>query len=188
MKNLPTITMNRINLRPFTMDDSSEVQTLAGDEYVAKTTLYIPHPYEDGEAEKWIKTHEEECWKGRALTLAVEDKESRKLMGAITLGMNKAYDHGEIAYWVGKPYMNKGYCTEAAKGLIQYGFEELNLHRIYARYMDNNPASGKVMEKLGMKYEGVLREHVKKWGKYYDLYHYGILRHEFKIGTESVVW
>lgn len=181
MNKLPTISLDRLVLRPFTLEDCPRVQTLAGDKYVAKTTLYIPHPYKEGEAEKWISTHENDFQSKGVITLAIIEKEEKQLMGAISLGINRTYEHGEIAYWVGKAYSGKGYCTEAAKGLIRYGFEQENLNRVYARYMDNNPASGKVMEKIGMKYEGTLRKHVKKWGEYYDLLHYGILKSEYNL-------
>lgn len=55
----------------------------------------------------------------------------------------------------------------------------MKLNRIFARYLGKNPASGKVMEKLGMKYEGRLRQHVRKWDQYEDLVYYGLLRDEY---------
>lgn len=58
-------------------------------------------------------------------------------------------------------------------------FEEMNVNRVYARFLGKNPASGRVMEKLGMKYEGALRQHVKKWGEYEDLIYYGLLKDEY---------
>lgn len=63
----------------------------------------------------------------------------------------------------------RGYCTEAGKAVLKYGFEELKLNKIYAHYMTNNPASGKVMGKMGMSYEGCCLQHVKKWDEYLDL-------------------
>ena len=63
--------------------------------------------------------------------------------------------------------------------MLKYGFEKMNLNRIYACHLGKNPASGKVMEKIGMKYEGLLRKHVKKWGKYEDLLYYGLLKKEY---------
>ena len=83
-----------------------------------------------------------------------------------------------MGYWIGVPYWNKGYCSEAAKALIGYGFDELGLNRVFAEHMVRNPASGRVMEKAGMTYEGTLRQHVKKWDRYEDLKVYGILRTE----------
>ena len=166
-------------MRPFTTHDAEIVQELAGDRYIAEMTLYIPYPYEDGMAEKWIGTHSNNFNEDRLLELAIEHKEDKYLIGAISIGLNKKYNHGELAYWIGKKYKNNGYCTEAAKGMVTYAFEEMKLNRIFARHLGKNPASGKVMSKLGMKYEGTLRQHVIKWGKYEDLVYYGLLKDEY---------
>lgn len=179
MKQLPTIPLDRLLLRPFCLKDATAVQQLAGDPYIAEMTLYIPHPYEDGMAEKWIATHADNFAAGRSLELALEHKEEQYLIGAISIGIQQNFNHGELGYWVGRKYNNNGYGTEAAKGMIRYAFEELNLHRIYARYFGKNPASGRIMEKIGMKYEGTLRQHVRKGDQYEDLIHYGLLREEY---------
>jgi len=68
---------------------------------------------------------------------------------------------------------------------MKFGFEELNLNRIYARYMEINPASGKILKKLGMKEEGHLRQHVKRMGVYQDLIYAGILRREFEKNNQE---
>ncbi|MGN7356675.1 GNAT family N-acetyltransferase [Paenibacillus sp. SAF-054] len=156
---------------------------MAGDKYIAEMTLNIPHPYEDGIAEQWIQTHQDHFREGRSIDLAIVHTEEQYLIGAISIGLNKSFDHGELGYWIGKAYKNKGYCTEAARGIMHYAFEEMNLHRIYARHLGKNPASGKVMEKLGMKYEGLLRQHIRKWDDYEDLVHYGLLKEEYTPGA-----
>ena len=163
---MPYIETERLRLRPFNLEDSKEVQRLAGDIEIAKTTLNIPHPYEDGMAEDWISRHAEAYGKGISLTLAITDKEEKYLIGAIGLIINKEHNRAELGYWIGKPYWNKGYCTEAAKAL----------NKICATHLKRNPASGKVMQKIGMEQEGVFKEHVKKWGKYEDLVYYGMVR------------
>lgn len=180
MKALPTIQLERLLLRPFSIDDAAVVQELAGDKYIAEMTLNIPHPYEDGMAEAWIKTHVDNFNEDRLLTLAIVHQEEKYLIGTISMGFNKMFDHGELAYWIGREYMNNGYCTEAAKGIVKYAFEEMKLNRIHARHLGKNPASGKVMKKIGMKYEGLLRQHVKKWGEYEDLVQYGLLKDEYR--------
>jgi len=179
MKKLPTIQLERLILRPFRLEDINIVQELAGDKYIAEMTLYIPHPYEDGMAEEWIETHIENFNEDRSLELAIVHKEEKYLIGAISIGCHKKFDHGELGYWIGRKYMNNGYCTEASKGIVRYAFEEMKLNRIFARHLGKNPASGKVMKKLGMKYEGLLRQHVRKWGKYEDLVYYGLLKDEY---------
>jgi RimJ/RimL family protein N-acetyltransferase len=80
---------------------------------------------------------------------------------------------------MGVPFWNHGYCSEAARALVTYGFEQMGLHRIYAFHFARNPASGRVMQKAGMTCEGTLRQHVKKWERYEDLVAYGILRSEY---------
>jgi RimJ/RimL family protein N-acetyltransferase len=62
---------------------------------------------------------------------------------------------------------------------VTYGFETLALHRIHAYHMTRNPASGRVMQKIGMRYEGCLRQHICKWGVFEDAAVYGILKSEF---------
>lgn len=69
--------------------------------------------------------------------------------------------------------------TKAAGVLLLYGFSTLDLHRLYAHHFPHNPASGRVLQKIGMKYEGVLREHVRKGDDFEDLVVYGLLRPEW---------
>ncbi len=178
MKELPIIELERIVLRPFDLADARAVQELAGDRSIAEMTLNIPHPYRDGVAERWIKTHRRVLKENNIYTLAMAEKDEDYLIGSITLSLYE-FDRAELGYWVGKRFWNMGYCTEAALGLVRFGFEELHLNRIYGYHLAKNPASGKVMQKIGMKYEGTLRQHIKKWGVYEDLCCYGILREEF---------
>ena len=173
-KNANIIT-ERLVLRRFTLADASEVQRLAGDKLVAATTLNIPHPYENGMAEEWISTHLKEIEDGKLSNFAITLKNTGQLIGAVGLHINKRFNRAELGYWVGVPYWNKGYCTEAARAMIKHGLEDLKLHRIFATHFVGNDASGRVMQKTGMKYEGLLRQHVCKDGQYYDLIMYSIL-------------
>ena len=79
------------------------------------------------------------------------------------------------------PYWKQGYCTEAARAVLRYGFETRGLNRIGARHLARNPASGRVMQKLGMHYEGTRRQHVLKWGVFEDIVLYAILKSEYSI-------
>ena len=175
----PTIKTERLILRPFTLDDAPELQRLIGDRDIASTTLNIPHPYEDGMAEEWIGPHQEQFDKGEEINLAIAHREQNFLIGGIGLKINKRFENAELGYWIGKPYWNQGYCTEAARAVLKYGFEILGLNRVHASHMTRNPASGRVTQKIGMKHEGCLRQHAKKWGKFEDMEAYGILRSEY---------
>jgi [ribosomal protein S5]-alanine N-acetyltransferase len=184
MSQLPTHETKRLLLRPFTLADAKDVQRLAGDRAIADTTLTIPHPYGDGMAEAWISTHQETYDQEKGMTFAITRKPDGVLLGAISLIDISKGHQAEIGYWVGKPYWSQGYCTEAASAVLRYGFSVLGLIRIHARYLTRNPASGRVMQKLGMRHEGCRRQHVMKWGKCEDIELYGILKQEWEETDE----
>ena len=179
-KQQPTIHTKRLILRPFMLKDAAEVQRLAGDRAIAAVTQAIPHPYEDGMAEDWIKTHPKSFAEEKGVVFAITFPESNTLCGAIGLVIKQEHNHAELGYWIGKPFWGNGYCTEAALVVIKYGFESLGLYRIYSSHFGSNPASGRVMQKIGMRYEGCLRQHLLKWGKFEDLVQYGILKSEWQ--------
>lgn len=165
-------------LRPFELSDAARVQLLAGDRAIAATTKNIPHPYEDGMAEAWIGSHQERFKKGQEAVFAIVLKDTGQLIGAIGLVLNLPQELAELGYWIGKEYWGCGYCTEAGYAVLRYAFGELRLHRVHAHHFSHNPASGRVMQKLGMCHEGRLREHIKKWEQFFDVEAYGILRSE----------
>ena len=180
MQDLPTLTTERLVLRPFALSDAADVQRLAGDRAVADTTLNIPHPYPDGAAEQWISSHVACFQRREIMTLAITLRASGELAGCISLRLNDTHNRAELGYWMGVPYWNQGYCSEAARAVIAYGFEQMALNRIFAHHLTRNPASGRVMQKAGMAYEGMLRQHAKKLERYEDLAIYGILRSEYQ--------
>lgn len=172
---MPTLETKRLVLRPFRPDDAAEVQRLAGEREVAAGTLTVPHPYPDGAAEEWIATHAANWAERKVLTLAVTTPGNDTLVGAVGLILTMADRRAELGYWIGIPWWNLGYATEASRAIIDFGFASLGLHRIMARHMARNPASGRVMQKLGMRQEGVLRQHTLKWGVFEDLVVYAVL-------------
>lgn len=176
----PTVVTNRLVLRPFRMIDAPLVHKLAGDRAVAATTLRIPHPYPEGFAEDWIRPQAEEFEKGKSAIFAIEIEADQQLCGAIGLAVNREDRHAELGYWIGVPYWNRGYCTEAARETLRFAFEQLHLHRVHAAHFVGNLASGRVLSKLGMKCEGQLRQHVLKWGDFLDVVVYGILKSEWE--------
>ena len=180
MKEYPKLETERLIIRQFTPADATDVQALAGDKDVAHKTLNMPHPYEDGMAEDWISTHQETYEKGEGIQLAVTRRADGALIGAIGLEINERHVHAEVGYWIGKPYWNQGYCTEAVQAVIKFGFQELGLNRIQACHFGDNPASGRVMQKAGMTYEGCRRQHVKRLGELKDLEGYSILKSEYE--------
>ncbi len=173
------LTTPRLLLRPFNLEDAPAVQELAGEWDVAATTGTIPHPYPDGAAEEWIERHREICDRGDSAVFAIVVAGDGSLVGAIGLEIDKANRQAELGYWIGKPHWGQGYGTEAARRVLRYAFEELALNRVYGLHMTKNPASGRVMEKLGMKREGTLRQALFRWKKFEDLEVYAMLREEW---------
>lgn len=96
---------------------------------------------------------------GKYRTLAIAERATDELCGTITIDVHKVFLRAELGYWISIPYRNKGYATEAARAVIDYGFDELGLRRIQATHSDGNPASGRVLERAGMAYEGTLRQY-----------------------------
>lgn len=187
MKAMPQLETGRLVLRPFTTADAAEVRRLAGDRAIADTTLNIPHPYEAGMAEAWIGTHQDTFDREQGVTLAITRKPDGVLVGAIGLmGLVKGHQ-AELGYWIGKPYWSEGYCTEAARVLLRYAFTDLALVRVHATHLTRNPASGRVMQKIGMRHEGCRRHHVKKWDQLEDVELYGILRQDWDEGAGLAV-
>ncbi len=169
-----TIRTERLILRPFCLTDAPQVKALAGDRRIYEMTLLIPHPYEDGMAESWIATHQTCFYEGGGAVFAI-CLQTGEVIGAIELHRVGAYNRAELGYWIGTEYWNRGYCTEAAKAIVEYGFKVLWCHKISATHFVENPASGRVMEKIGMSPEGVLRDEVLKEGKYITVVRYAIL-------------
>jgi RimJ/RimL family protein N-acetyltransferase len=107
-------------------------------------------------------------------------KDSGELIGCMAIeGISKHHRKGEIAYWVAIDHWSKGYCTEAGHAVVKYAFEQWGLNKITSRHKATNPASGKVMQKLGMTYEGTLRQEMFKDGEFCDLVVYGLLKSEY---------
>ncbi len=179
-KMMPVIETDRLILRPFTMTDAADVMRLAGDWAIADTTLTLPHPYLEGMAEAWISTHQESFDTGRGVTFAITRKPDGILIGTISLMSIVSGHQGELGYWIGKPFWSMGYCSEAGKAILKYAFTDLGLVRVHACHFARNPASGRVMEKMGMRYEGCRRRHAKKGERLEDLMLYGILKDEWE--------
>jgi len=181
-----TLHTERLTLRPFTLDDVPALRPLVGEKEIAATTMTIPHPYPDGEAERWIGTHQPKFDEGKATVFAVTLRDSGELIGAVGLVIKREHSHAEMGYWIGKPFWNKGYGTECGAALLECGFKTLDLNRIFAHHMTKNPQSGRVMQKIGMTYEGTLPQHVRKGDGFEDLALYGITRNQYdKLPTRN---
>lgn len=141
-----------LQLRPLLACDEADVVRYCTDAALARYSLNIPHPYPPEAARDWLAG----CWRKAALglgwswalTLPAGEDEA-PLVGVISLHWN-----GELAWWVGVPWQNRGLATRAARLVKVFAFERLQLPVLTARHMPGNLASGRVMAKLGMRYCG----------------------------------
>ncbi|HWO77405.1 MAG TPA: GNAT family N-acetyltransferase [Bacillus sp. (in: firmicutes)] len=170
-----TITTERLVLRLFQKSDAEAVTKLCNNYNIYKNTLYLPYPYSIEDALSWIEHHLDHFIANKLFEFAITDKESGELYGAIALTNNHKFNNGEMAYWIGEEFWGNGYATEAAQAILQFAFDEKQYHKVFARHFNSNPASGRVMRKLGMKKEGILIDHVRKENRYEDLVLYGII-------------
>ena len=170
-----TISTDRLVLRMFQKSDANAVTKLCNNYNIFKNTLYLPYPYSLEDALTWIERHLENFNANKSYEFAITDKETGELYGAIALTNNQKFNQGEIAYWIGEEFWKKGYATEASQAILQFAFDDKKYHKVFARYFSSNPASGRVLQKLGMEKEGILIDHIKKEEKYEDLVYYGII-------------
>lgn len=122
---------------------------------------YILRQYRNNEPSSW------------GITL----KQTGHLIGTIGfMWWNQQFRSAEVGYSLARAYWNRGLMTEALDATIRFGFEEMHLYRIEAQHEFDNPASGRVMEKAGMRKEGVLRGRLYNKGRHVDVCLYAILR------------
>lgn len=180
----PTLRTARLVLGSFTLRDAAEVQRLAGAREIADTTLAIPHPYEVQHALAWIEQQQQETVGGPNLSFAVRLLSADTLIGSVGLrDIDPEHRQAELGFWIGRDWWGQGYAREAARAVVQFGFETVKLNRICAHHMARNSASGRVLLAIGMQREGRLRQRVRKWGKYEDVELYAILQADLDGGT-----
>lgn len=176
----PVITTPRLVLRPWTEDDASGLRDLAGRREIADTMISVPHPFQEDYARSWIAGHGASFARGEAVHCAVTLASNGALTGAIEIrSIDKEHNHAELSCWIGVDWWGQGLATEAGFAMVRHGFEQLGLNRIVAFHMARNPASGRALEKIGMRREGLLRQCVRKWGRYEDVVPMAILREDW---------
>lgn len=171
----PALQTDRLVLRPYVLSDVADLVRLAGAREIAATTLRIPHPYREEDAISFINTFAVEAEMGTSARFAITLRQDGQLCGGVGLRIDKDHNHAELGYWIGVPYWGHGYATEAARAVVAYGFGTLKLRRIYASCVTKNTASGRVLQKIGMRYEGCQKQHICKWGEFHDLDLYGMV-------------
>jgi RimJ/RimL family protein N-acetyltransferase len=179
MNAIPSLSTPRLSLGALNPKDIPQIVIYAGDKSIADTTLNIPHPYKEKDAQYWINSAQKGFEKGTQYTFCIRLKSTQEFIGSIGLIVNRNNNNASLGYWIAKPFWNSGFATEATRVILEFGFNTLKLHKIYATHLIENPASGKVMIKNGMIKEGELKDHYKKEGKYRSVIQYRLIKDEF---------
>lgn len=148
----PRIETARCLIRLPELDDAPAVAKYCGDYDVAKNTARIPHPYPSLAAEMWVLITRA-SWKPQGNQSLTVEHDGTVIGGGGVFRRTPDADW-EIGYWIGKPWWGRGFATEIGQALVELGTDTLGADRLIASHCDDNPASGRVLEKLGFAYTG----------------------------------
>jgi RimJ/RimL family protein N-acetyltransferase len=177
----PLLVTERLALRELRLEDARAVAERAGDKKVARYLIAVPTPYPVALATRWIVGRLAWWGQGRGVTMAVVRREAPdQLLGSVSLRRYQRDRRAELGYWLGAESWGEGFATESAGALVDFGFRDMGLSRIYAQVLEGNRASCHVLEKLGMIEEGVRRRHIRKGKRLLDVTLYGILKDEWR--------
>ena len=173
---------DRLILRPFKIEDAEEVfNNWASDDEVTKYLTWSTHS-----SVEMSRSYMEFCINGynekNVYQWGMELKNSHELIGNISVvKIIDEIDSVELGWVIGRKWWGNGYTAEAAKRLLEFLFTEVGANRICAGHDVNNPNSGRVMRKIGMKYEGTVRQSGKNNQGIVDMANYSVLREEWKL-------
>lgn len=173
---LPSLATPRLILRPMEMRDAPDIYLYSKDPQVAEHVLWEPHE-SIHQTRSYIRYVHRQYRNGEPSSFCIEEKASGRVIGTIGfMWLHPENRSCEVGYSLSRAYWNRGYMTEALRAVIDFGFRRLKVNRIEAQHETDNPASGRVMEKAGMRREGVLRSRLFNKTRFVDVALYAILR------------
>lgn len=155
------IETDRLQLRPPRADDAPRVTELIGEWDVINMLGRAPWPYQLGDAENWITRMELARDEGTEYAFLAEHADDGVIAASGLNLVDKDRAIWEIGYWVGKPYWGRGFVTEAARGVLDWATKEAGISAFVSGHIIDNPASGRVLEKLGFEVAGELTMYVR---------------------------
>lgn len=142
----------RLILRRQNAGDVPVLAPLIGDFEVARNLSRVPFPYSETDAHEFLARADTQRAEGSDFSFGIERKSDGAFMGGC--GAHRREAGWEFGYWLGKPYWGQGYATEAARRLVRFAFEDLRLPVLIAGWFYDNPASGRILAKLGCVPDG----------------------------------
>ena len=180
----PKLENERLDLIEIKQSHLHDFFNLFRDERVAK--FYNIFPFKElKEAQVYLELFESRLKRKIGIRWGIALKGRNNIIGTIGFNSFQRNHRANFAYDLQFAYWNMGIVTEAAKEVICYGFKELEINRIEAEVMVGNLGSDKVLEKLGFKFEGILRDWLFWNGNHYDMKMFSLLKEEFKIYSQE---
>lgn len=177
--NLPILETPRLILRSMRMSDAQDVYAFSKDPEVTRYVLWEPHR-SVSDSRMYLRAMLRQYRSGTPCSYGIVLKATGQLIGTIGfMAYSEENRCAEVGYSIARWLWNKGLTTEALQAVIDMAFRHLNLHRLEAMHDTNNPASGRVMQKCGMRHEGTLRGKVHSRGRFLDVDMYAILREDW---------
>lgn len=173
---LPHLSTARLLLRALEMGQAEALSRLANGPKIADNTANIPSPYTLETAQVFIDAMEAKYRAGELLSLGMHEHASGELVGIVSL----RHRYGHLGGWVAAHCRNQGYAAEAASAVTDFGFTELGLQRIGSQCFGRNKESARVMEKIGLRFEGCMREAFLKNGVFEDLLGFAVVREDWE--------
>jgi [ribosomal protein S5]-alanine N-acetyltransferase len=169
LNQFPTFKSNLVRLRQLRYNDIQTMPRLVT-AHVVRYLVHVPYPYGTEDARKFINKSRRNFRLKRELNFAIDQTANGNLVGVISLqNIDNVNKSGQIGYWIAKKYWNMGIATESINLVINYAFHVLRLHKVYANVLATNRASIRVLEKNGLKREGILRDSIYKDDKFFDV-------------------
>lgn len=182
----PALETERLILRKLEIADAKDVFEYARNPEVTKYMTWETHKSIE-DAEGFINWTLERYKKDEAGEWGIELKETGRIIGAMGfVQLDLQNSCGVLGYALSKDYWGKGIMTEAVRRLIRFCFEEMKLNRIEAIHASENEASGRVMQKAGMSFEGLLRQKMYAKGRFWDVKQYAILKEDWVLKKEGI--
>ena len=180
MFSMPRLETKRLILRRIAMRDAEDIFAYSRDEEVARHVLWSAQK-EVGEAKDYCRFMMKRYRCDQPSSWGIIEKATGRLVGTIGyMDYNEDNATVEVGYSLARWLWNGGYMTEALSRVIGYTFENMDINRIEAQHELANPSSGRVMEKCGMKKEGVLRQRLYNKGRYVDVALYAVIREDYE--------
>ncbi len=181
MESFPHLVTKQLNLRRLQLADLPRLVLFANNPKISDQILNIPYPYFEDDAINRLNLVIEGFKSKARFIFCIALKTDNQLVGEIGLHLNKDQNNAQLGYWIAEKFWGQGLATEATGAVLKFGFEVLNLQKIYATHYPNNPASAMVITRNGMIKEAELKDHYKVNDEYRSIIQYRLTHEEYLL-------